>query len=123
MKKFFAFFLAVLIFTTNAFSKQTDDGFSFEEGTGSFANVEKEKQVPMVKVDVQEDETLTVPFMTHIPYFSIYVNVFSDEDVVVTEKLFLVLSEDQNAPFVRSYPLSYTDMQENKIQNKSQKKM
>ena len=117
MKKFFAFFLFVLIFTTSAFSNQTDDIFSFKESTVS-STVAKEKQIPTIKVAVQEDEILTVPFMTHIPYFSVYVNVLPDKDVVVTEKLFLVLSEDQNTPFVRSYPLSYVNTQENKIQNK-----
>ncbi|MBP5535006.1 MAG: DUF2207 domain-containing protein [Alphaproteobacteria bacterium] len=108
MKKIFIFLL-VLFCATSVFAKKGDD-LPFGEKRNDSLYASSENQVAKVRITVFGDESLDVAFLTHIPSLSIFVDVQPDKSVVVTERLVLVLSEPQNTPFVRSYPLFYTDV-------------
>lgn len=62
-----------------------------------------------VQISTFGGQILEVPFITHIPQFSIYVQVLSDRSISVTERISLVLDAGQSTPFVRSYPLLFED--------------
>ena len=117
MKTFFAFLLMTFVCVTNAYSQKSDNYLPFGEKPQTSTS---QKTFSKVRVTVLGEDSLDVPYVTHIPSFSVFVNILEDKSVVVTERLVLVLSEPQNGPFVRSYPLSYTDtlgkIQESKIE-------
>lgn len=108
MKKFFAFFLVILVFSTNVFAKR-DASLPFGEKVDSSLSALQSSQVGKVRITVFGGEELDVPFLTHIPTLSVFVNIQPDKSVVITERLILVLAEQQSSPFVRSYPRFYKD--------------
>ena len=116
MKKFFIFLL-VLFCATAVFAKKGED-LPFGEKLNTSLRSLSDSQFAKVRITVFGDESMDVPFLTHIPSLSILVDVQSDKSVVVTERLVLVLSEAQNTPFVRSYPLYFDDLDGKKQKNK-----
>ena len=64
----------------------------------------------LVQITSFAGQVLQVPNITHIPSFFIYVQVLPDASVVVTERISLILNTQQTAPFVRSYPSVFKDL-------------
>ena len=108
MKKIFVLFLLILICSTSVFAKK-DTNLPFGEKEDTSLSALQASQFGRVRITVFGGEKLDVPFLTHIPSLSIFVNIQPDKSVIVTERLVLVLAENTNEPFVRSYPLSYKD--------------
>ena len=84
-----------------------------EEFTPLKANWKPE--VEYVQVPSLFGGVLKVPYVTHIPSFFVYANVLDDKSIVVTEKISLILTQQQRVPFSRSYENVLNDVQGNKV--------